>query len=408
MGHVYAREELPNTDRCLRFFKVSEADLIADLMGRAEYAGERIELAPGTPIDSVFTGKALENQAKEKRLYDFFRSHRYLLFVWFRELLWKIGRWKGPALDRFLDEFAPDVVFAYTTDSFYMYDLLHYIMRRTGAKTVLFHLDDLASLQQLSLSPLFWINRILLRIVLRRAVDVAAINYCITQEQQRVYSKIFGRPFALLQKAGNFDTAEVLEREKSSPLRIVYAGNIIYGRWKVLAEIAKALHSINKDRIKAILAIYSGNPVSSKVRRSWNYPESVLWMGRIQPKEVKQRLSEADILLHVESFELKQRLATKLSFSTKIVDLLEARRCIVAIGDSQTASIAYFKHNDAGVVVSDLSSLERTFKMLIDSPVLLREYGEKAWRCGVRNHQRCAVVENFKEDIHGLVSEMNR
>ena len=37
-----------------------------------------------------------------RKLYDFFRKHRYVIFLALRELLWKVGKWNNERLEGFV------------------------------------------------------------------------------------------------------------------------------------------------------------------------------------------------------------------------------------------------------------------------------------------------------------------
>ena len=63
--------------------------------------------------------------------------------------------------------------------------------------------------------------------------------------------------------------------------------------------------------------------------------------------------NEADILLHVESFNEKMKKYTRLSISTKIPEYLASKRLIIAIGPVDIASIEYLKDNKAALILDN-------------------------------------------------------
>ena len=90
---------------------------------------------------------------------------------------------------------------------------------------------------------------------------------------------------------------------------------------------------------------------------------------------IKKRLSTADVVLYVESFEKEEILKTKYSFSTKIADYLQCGSSILAIGPGELASIKYFKQIQ-GVCVIDkpVSVKDELFAFLND----YNEFGHRA------------------------------
>lgn len=66
-------------------------------------------------------------------------------------------------------------------------------------------------------------------------------------------------------------------------------------------------------------------------------------MGPRSYDEIKHIMHEADVVLHVESFDEKSIETVKYSFSTKIIDCLQSGSQILGVGPSGIASIEYLK-----------------------------------------------------------------
>jgi len=122
-------------------------------------------------------------------------------------------------------------------------------------------------------------------------------------------------------------------------------------------------------------------------------------------EEIPEILSNSDILLHVESFEKQQMLATSLSFSTKLVDYFEAAKPILAIGWEHSASINYIKENQIGITVSNKDQLYSELLKLIDNTNALEEYSKKVWDFGNLNHNEKNVLKNFESDLICLLNK---
>lgn len=76
------------------------------------------------------------------------------------------------------------------------------------------------------------------------------------------------------------------------------------------------------------------------------------WKGFLSSKEVEQLIEDCDFLLHVESTDEINKRITRLSISTKIGEYLGARRCIIALGPQDIASIEYIRNKKLGLVLS--------------------------------------------------------
>ena len=126
--------------------------------------------------------------------------------------------------------------------------------------------------------------------------------------------------------------------------------------------------------------------------------------GGIPASKVDEVQNDADILVHVESFDLKSRLAVHQSFSTKIVDYLYKGKCILAVGPHDVASIDYLKKNDAALVATNRDELKTVLERIVNDKDILEMYGEKAWSCGKKNHQRKEIQERLKKDFAAVIS----
>ena len=127
--------------------------------------------------------------------------------------------------------------------------------------------------------------------------------------------------------------------------------------------------------------------------------------GSVSAEEVAKIQSEADILVHIESTDLKNRLLVRQSFSTKLVDYFHQAKCIVAFGPKDVASISHLVKNDAAVVADNEKELEEKLRKIIESPETICEYGKKAWECGKRNHQKNHIQKMLMKDFEDVISE---
>ena len=185
----------------------------------------------------------------------------------------------------------------------------------------------------------------------------------------------------------------------------MFTGNITSGRWETLAKIGYILDRINKKANVALLYIYSQNQLELKVKKAFESSRSLKFMGGIPADKVKKVQDEADILVHVESLKLKEKLLTRLSFSTKIVDYFERGRCIFAVGWGDAASIDYLKKNNAAMVVDDLTDLEDKLRELIEDQNLIEFYGQKARTCGEKYHRIEIIREGLRHDLAELLKK---
>lgn len=398
---IYCREEVPNNPVCTRYFKISEGLLVKKILGKVKVAGFQ-EMYNETPDKLNVSKEAMQSENSEKKMYDFFRKNRWHIFLWVREFLWGLGLWKTKELEKFITDFNPDILYFPTCDSFYMHNLLYFVAQKTSAKVVSFHCDDLVTYRQYSWSPWFWVNRFLLRKKMDKTIALSDKNYCIIDEQAKVYGAIYHRKFDLLYKTGKF-----LERPESKvvkkPIKLVYTGNIIYGRIKTILDLATIIKEINKDELQIIFEIYTANVMEASIENELKSIEGIHLKGKVKYSEIPKILQSNDVLLHVESFEKQQMFATSLSFSTKLVDYFEAAKPIFAIGWENAASLQYLNENNLGFVASSSLQMKEQLIYLLQYKEQLSEYGERVWEFGKRKHSQEFILNAFEEDLEQLV-----
>lgn len=399
---IYCREEIPNNSVCTQYFKISEGLLIKKILGKNKVAGVR-EIFEQNPNKATISIEAIQAEKSEKKIYDFFRNNRWHIFLWAREFLWALGLWKSKELKNFIQDFNPDIIYFPTCDSFYMHNLLYFVKKRTAAKLVSFHCDDLVTYRQYSWSPLYWINRYLLRKKMDKTITLSDKNYCIIDEQAKVYQDIYGINFDLLYKTGKF-SVKPKTKQITSPLKMVYAGNVIYGRIDTIRNLAKAIKKINQQGLQIVFEIYTANPIETTIKKELEAIEGICLKGKVNYAQIPEILSSSDVLLHVESFEKQQMLATSLSFSTKLVDYFEAAKPILAIGWEKAASVKYLKENNLGFVASNDSELQEQLQKILDNKAMLSQFADNVWEFGRQNHNKEIVLSTFENQLQFLIN----
>ncbi len=389
--NLYFRSEKSQNDICKTIFQISEQQLIKNIFSHKPTG--RVVYTDILDPDEIAKEETLYSQSKKSNL-------RLLWFI--RELIWDRGNWKTEALVQYLHDINVDIIFMPVFGCYYPHKVLKFIKEQTNAKIVLFHADDNYSLKQFSFSPLYWLYRFGLRRWVRNSVKMAAINYCISRIQIAEYQKAFRKPCKLLYKG--IEQRQYTGYSEHEQLQLVFTGNISSGRWKTLAIIGRVLQKMNKTGTLAQLIIYTATPMTKKMKQALLIEDTIQMMGHVPAASIPIIQKNADVLIHVESFALKDKLEVRMSFSTKIVDYLAHGRCIFAVGPTDVASIDYLKKNDAAVIATSDDEVIEKLTAFIRNPELRLEYAEKAWKCGQRNHDKTVIQERFYNDLTDLVS----
>ncbi len=367
-------------------------------------------LLRGTPIGKRFVPRSngeCVRSADASAVVKLAKSVRLTVFYWAQELLWRVGRWRTKELQQFIEDFRPDIIFTVLSNQGYLNRMIGHVATVSGAKLVLYAWDNNYTYKQFTFSPLRWIKQFLDRISMRRLASRADRLYVICEGLKEDYERAFKRECFLLTKGGDFSAEPPVRTAYNHPLQLVYTGNIGLGRWKSLAKIAAVLERINQDGLRAQLRIYTGNPLTGRMNRALSRGETSVVMGSVPSAQVATIQTQADILVHVEATDLKNRLAVRHSFSTKIVDYLAAARPILAYGKRDVASIRHLAENDCAIVAESPDELCRRLTAVLTDETALDDLARRAYACGRRHHERADILEMLTRDFDTLLKRQD-
>lgn len=396
-AQIYCNPGQPINSLCKKYYQITDSMLVRNIL-------------KGSRVGKEFIFEDFPNENKEKRqeavlenkkIYGFFRRHRLESFYVMRSLLWKLAKWKSPELEKFIRDFQPDIIFAPCYASHEMLALDRYVKDIVNKPMISYISDDNYSVKQFRISPIYWGNRFILRHNMRKTFPFYELVYTMTDEQMEEYTQELKCNMKILKKYGEFSERNV-KHEVNTPIRLIYAGGIYCGRWKTLAKIVECLRKINHKKVQMVLDIYTGNKLTDKQMSLLHDGRNAYVHKSISTKELKQKYKESDIALHVESFSLKYKLLTRLSFSTKIIDCLESGCAVMAICWKQHSGYTYLKKEDAAICIDSTEKIEGVLQHIVDNPEQILLYSKKAFLCGKRNHQKEIIQKYLKKDFETI------
>ncbi len=360
--NIYMRAEQYKNDLCKTVYQISEQDLIKNPFSRIECG---FEITDNTKISN-------KQENDEKICYDVAKKLNLYSLWYFRELLWGLGNWRNKSLEDYIKRINPDVIFMPSFGCWYPYKVLFYILGIKQTRVILFHADDNYSMKQFRLSPLFWTYRLNLRRWIRKAVKISDINFCISELQKKEYDKALNIDSLILRKTPKISFNKYNKIEEGKTVQIVYTGNISSGRWKTIALVGKAIDKMNSQKLKAQINIYTASTISKKIDSVFKSIKCLKLLGPVPASEIPSIQSNADILLHAESFSLKDKLEVRLSFSTKIIDYMQSGKCILAVGPHDIASIDYFVSNNIPYCITNRLDIKTKVENLVMDKELIK------------------------------------
>ena len=388
---LYIRADKSDSLSASKYFHIFENAVIKSIFCRMIKTGESFR-----PEDVVID-ECTSEVAAEKATYRKASKYNRSLLMLFREIMWKLGKWKSPEMVSFLDDFNPEVLFCPIEGYIHFNSINEYIIKKYHPRVLGIIWDDNFTYKQEPYN--FWhqVHRFWLRRSVKRMIKKCDTLFALSPKMKEEVDKEFGIQSELLTKP-IFNKGTFTPYEVSEPIRMLYTGKLIIGRDKTVAEVVDAIREINKDGQKIVLDIYTNTELTPDMEARINVPGSCNLHAPIPQSEVFKKQAEADVLLFAESLSDKSKTA-RLSFSTKLTDYFSAGKCVWGVGNSDLGPIDYLRTEDAGLVSTDKESILNTLKLISDNKQTISQYAQKAYDCGVNNHNKDIIIMKLYDAI---------
>lgn len=396
VAHICLADGLPMRENNVsRYYQVSENKLAKSIFKRKEVGCE------------VYAPESIEVTKKDKkkdsstwgRLIDYCKVHRLSLFFLLREFIWKFGRINYTGMKSFIKDYNPDVVFMPMYYAGYVDRVAMKALEGLNIPIVLEAAIDVYSLKQISFDPFYWVNRFYVRRKTRQISKRAQLLYVISERQKRDYGRFFNLPVKVMYKFPDLDRMKFEYKASSDPVKYLYTGNLGLGRWKSISSLAKALH----EEGGGTLDIYTQTRLTEEQKSLLNIDSVSTLHSPISQKQVIEEQNKADVLVHVESFNLKNKLAVRYSISTKIMDYISSGRCILAIGPSGIASLDYLSENNLAAMAYSESEVKSQVRKLNSNHALIKEIADNNVIFLHNTLDEKSQREKFKADLESIV-----
>lgn len=403
-AEIYTSPGLPINNICNRYFQITDVQMVKSIIcgkpaGKVVFQEKNKELL-----------EYHKQNAQRKGIYGIFKKislwcHTPVIIL--RDLIWLNGKYNKEALKQFILDFNPDLVFCPRLITPKLMRLEKLVSTITSAPFIAFTGDSEVEMTNNKLYTLSGIRRWCIHHKFTTHVKLYSQYLMHSLDQAKEYNKEYGIKTSTLFKCGEFPDSFVY-KQVGTPIRLVYAGRLYCNRWVSLAEIGKALQEINKDGVKMILDIYTQEKLTSAQIKNLSEERFIYVKGNVSPTQLKQIYANADIALHVESMDKYYRAVTRVSFSTKIIDLMASTCAILAICWDKHCGYQYLKENDAAFCVSNYREILPMLQQICNNPTLITEYAHKAYNCGIKNHNCQKVRQDLFEIFQQTVKQSTK
>lgn len=378
MAMIYVEAKTPQTKCCHTFFRIPEIAMVKKVFHWRTKVGERVDTR-----DFVENGDG--DVAAEDKTLNYVRGHRSSLFTWLREMLWALGLWKTKGLRQFIEDENPDVLWFDGSTNIFLDRLYLYILRIAKKPAIVYLMDDNYTYK--SMTGHRYLYYFLHRRTMRKVIEKSKEVLVISPKMKREFDEIFHINSTIITKGIDYTNISFSESVVGHPVRLLYMGQIIYGRHYTLEEVIKALKEVNRDGFIAKLSIYTNNKLPETLKELSSDREDVEFCPVVPYSEVQSIIANHDVLLFMESLNPKYSNDARLSFSTKITDYLASGKCIFAVGPYDSAPMEYFQEEDCAIVAHDQNEIADGLRKLCDTNQVM-SYSRKGFEAGLRNHDK--------------------
>lgn len=396
-AQIYCSPGHPDNDCCEMYYQITDKMMINSILNHTK-AGTRLQKSEETTQQYNSTDVSNIN---------WMRKYCGNLLRLIKNLVWSFGKYDETAISLFIKEFQPDIIFSPRFATPKMLRLERIVHKYSDCPMVAFTGDNEYSMRMFSLSPFAWINKLWLRKELRRNAKMYSTYYTLSDEQKSEYEKVFSCPIKILRKCASSE--DLLKPSQiHDPIKMVYAGKLYCNRWKTLKKIGEAIQKLNTDGCKVLLDIYTKDTLTKKQKKALDLPGAVVLHSAVSQSQVLENYRNCDIALHIESFDLKYRLATRLSFSTKIIDCLSCGCAVMVVAWKEHSGLTYLKRENAAICVDSLDHILEVLTKITLNPELIQNYKLKAIDCLMRNHSRKKVHEFLEDDWRIIIGAYSK
>ena len=391
IAHIYLADGLPEKENVVKdYYQVAESKIIRTFF-KARTRNNRVghRVFPDNSKKTEFDKTVKVAQKK-----------RWPIFYLMRDFIWRYGNVNYEGMEEFAYNFNPDLIFAPLYYANYVSRIILKMQKYLNVPVVLECSLDVYSLRQVSYDPIYWINRFSIRRNIRKVIKKTSLLYTISDMMKEDYNSMLRVPCKVLYKFPDFSRNKgIYLANNTKHTRFIFTGNIGDGRWHSLSALANIL----KKHEYGHLDIYTATPITKEMEDALNISGVCNLHEPISQQEVIQLQAKADILVHVESFNLKNKLQVRYSISTKIMDYLCAGRTILAIGPKDIASMEYLRNNEVALCANSVEDIDSIISNLKDSPEIINSMSNKGLDFLRKNMDVKLLQKEFMKDLRNVV-----
>ena len=381
-------DENPDFDTCENIFQVSDGQALRALFGRAE-GGVLHPEAGSAPMGSVDSAAGLRSSLP-----------RNTLTMLARDFVWSTGRWKRCGFDKWVADFAPQLVLLQAGDTGFMLELAMQVAKQYRIPLAVYNSEnyyfkDFNYFQDSGLSAALYgfFHRRFQR-QMRRLMEQGDCFLYLCDKLTRMYAAEFGREGHTV-----YTPASVIRhgQAKTGAFRTAYLGNLGLGRHLALIEFASVLREIDPS---LSLDVY-GN-ATEEIKSAFAACDTIRFHGLVPYETVQQVMADSSLLIHVEGKDPFTVKDLEAGFSTKIADCLGSGTPLLLYAPPTIACSEYVQEQKCAFYASDPDTLQSALRAAMD-PKQTQTILDRAYEVACENHDSQKTTKSVQALLCGLV-----
>ncbi|USK38701.1 hypothetical protein LIS77_22920 [Cytobacillus firmus] len=284
---------------------------------------------------------------------------------------------------KIIDHFKPDVI--YTMGStISVLKTARFLSKRYDSKIVLHFMDNWRETLY-SNSKLMRPFKITLNRWIEKVENSNFSGLVISNKMAREYTKLSNKKYYTLMNCVQDVPYKNPTTNQNQTRIFTYTGGLHLNRWKELVLMEKCLRELKENGQQVKLYIYTSRNDKEKYSDLFN-EDITVFKDYLPHNKVYLAYKEADILVHIESFEPDIVQFTKYSLSTKIPEYMSSGRPILCLAPSTLAVSEYINEVKAGIAVGNYNDLLCASKRLVNDIDYRVECGMNGIETVLRSH----------------------
>lgn len=392
IAQLYIHSEVPTDPICKNYYRMTDTDIIKSVITRRSGRVYGEEDLKAREVDACTV------QGMTGKLYQKGRARTPLIYA-ARNLWWSLGAWKTGKLQKWLDDFAPDVVFFAAGDYAFMYKIALWVAESRKIPLVVSCMDDyyFHNKNEAKFGGKM-VHKRFMKLV-NRVMNYADCLFPICERMSRQYSELFHKPCYTIHTPSSFHGP--LEKEKTNA--ISYIGNLGYQRHKQLVKLGQALKKVDCPDKPDFIDVYS-TEARPEILAGMTKENGICFHGGISSEQVLEVMAKSIAVIHTESFDEITRKSVAYSVSTKIADSLASGTCIFAYGPAEIASIEYLSKHNAAICAAELDDPVSALTQMLTDEGLRTETIRNALalaECNHRSEKNCEMIRTVLKRVCG-------